>query len=273
MDFRAQPGPVHQARAGQRHQQRQRPARRALERVLGQIQMQADVDAICGSNSASEGASVRHMRGADHAADRGDAPQARQRQSGFVDAWVQARNRRCRRRCASGGPASATSGLLHEENRDTSGLLHRGRLRGGADAPGRGRAAGQPARASCRWWRTWSAGWSRSSSPLPATGCSRSVRSRRPCGGRPRRFFGVSAAGFAANEVAYALLLHWSSWRYDVVLALVLVARCSHHLLVEFALGVSGQPAALRDPADRPGTRHSTVVPLRAISVALARAG
>ena len=37
------------------------------------------------------------------------------------------------------------------------------------------------------------------------------------------RFFGVSAAGFATNEVAYALLLQWSSWRYDVVLALVLV--------------------------------------------------
>jgi putative flippase GtrA len=38
-----------------------------------------------------------------------------------------------------------------------------------------------------------------------------------------RRFFGVSAAGFAANEFAYALLLQWSSWRYDLVLALVLV--------------------------------------------------
>jgi hypothetical protein len=38
-----------------------------------------------------------------------------------------------------------------------------------------------------------------------------------------RRFFGVSAAGFAINEFAYALLLQWSSWRYDFVLALVLV--------------------------------------------------
>ena len=38
-----------------------------------------------------------------------------------------------------------------------------------------------------------------------------------------RRFFGVSAAGFATNEFAYALLLQWSSWRYDLVLALVLV--------------------------------------------------
>jgi hypothetical protein len=38
-----------------------------------------------------------------------------------------------------------------------------------------------------------------------------------------RRFFGVSAAGFATNELTYALLLQWSSLRYDVVLALVLV--------------------------------------------------
>lgn len=39
-----------------------------------------------------------------------------------------------------------------------------------------------------------------------------------------RRFFGVSAAGFGANEVAYAALLHWSGVRYDVLLAFVLVA-------------------------------------------------
>jgi putative flippase GtrA len=38
-----------------------------------------------------------------------------------------------------------------------------------------------------------------------------------------RRFFGVSATGFAANEIAYALVLQWSSLRYDVILALVLV--------------------------------------------------
>jgi putative flippase GtrA len=38
-----------------------------------------------------------------------------------------------------------------------------------------------------------------------------------------RRFFGVSAAGFATNEFAYALLLQWSSLRYDVILALVLI--------------------------------------------------
>jgi putative flippase GtrA len=38
-----------------------------------------------------------------------------------------------------------------------------------------------------------------------------------------RRFFSISAAGFATNELAYAVLLQWSSWRYDFVLALVLV--------------------------------------------------
>jgi putative flippase GtrA len=38
-----------------------------------------------------------------------------------------------------------------------------------------------------------------------------------------RRFFLVSLAGFAANELAYAVLLHASGLRYDVALACVLV--------------------------------------------------
>jgi putative flippase GtrA len=38
------------------------------------------------------------------------------------------------------------------------------------------------------------------------------------------RFFAVSAGGFAINEAAYALLLHWGVLRYDLGLAAVLVA-------------------------------------------------
>jgi putative flippase GtrA len=38
-----------------------------------------------------------------------------------------------------------------------------------------------------------------------------------------RRFFVVSLLGFATNEAAYAVLLHFSSLRYDVLLAAVLV--------------------------------------------------
>ena len=38
------------------------------------------------------------------------------------------------------------------------------------------------------------------------------------------RFFAISAAGFAANEVMYAVTLRLSGLRYDVALALVLVA-------------------------------------------------
>ena len=37
------------------------------------------------------------------------------------------------------------------------------------------------------------------------------------------RFLAVSAGGFLVNEAAYASLLHWSSLRYDLVLAVVLV--------------------------------------------------
>jgi putative flippase GtrA len=38
-----------------------------------------------------------------------------------------------------------------------------------------------------------------------------------------RRFFAVSALGFAVNEAAYVLLLRLSGLRYDVALAVVLV--------------------------------------------------
>jgi putative flippase GtrA len=37
------------------------------------------------------------------------------------------------------------------------------------------------------------------------------------------RFFALSAAGFCANEAAYALVLRYSAARYDVALAVVLV--------------------------------------------------
>ena len=39
-----------------------------------------------------------------------------------------------------------------------------------------------------------------------------------------RRFFVVSCAGFLCNEVAYAYLLHSTPLRYDVRLALILLA-------------------------------------------------
>jgi putative flippase GtrA len=39
-----------------------------------------------------------------------------------------------------------------------------------------------------------------------------------------RRFFAISAAGFATNEAAYGLLLKVTAIRYDVALAIVLVA-------------------------------------------------
>lgn len=44
-----------------------------------------------------------------------------------------------------------------------------------------------------------------------------------PLGQAARRFLAVSALGFALNEAAYAWLLHATPWRYDLVLAVVLV--------------------------------------------------
>ena len=46
---------------------------------------------------------------------------------------------------------------------------------------------------------------------------------RAPIGRAARRFFAVSALGFAANQAAYVLLLRLSAMRYDLALALVLV--------------------------------------------------
>ncbi|MPN21721.1 hypothetical protein SDC9_169101 [bioreactor metagenome] len=39
-----------------------------------------------------------------------------------------------------------------------------------------------------------------------------------------KRFVAISAGGFLVNETFYALLLHFTTARYDVLLALVLVA-------------------------------------------------
>lgn len=45
-----------------------------------------------------------------------------------------------------------------------------------------------------------------------------------PLGRSVRRFAAVSLAGLAANEGAYALLLHYTPLRFDLALAVVLVA-------------------------------------------------
>jgi len=47
---------------------------------------------------------------------------------------------------------------------------------------------------------------------------------RAPWRRAARRFFTISLAGFLVNETTYAILLRWSGWRYDVLLAIVLVA-------------------------------------------------
>ena len=56
------------------------------------------------------------------------------------------------------------------------------------------------------------------------------------------RFFAVSAGGFAVNETAYALLLHWSNLRYDLVLAAVLIAVAGLTYLLGRHWAFSGNP-------------------------------
>lgn len=56
------------------------------------------------------------------------------------------------------------------------------------------------------------------------------------------RFFIVSAGGFAANESVYALMLQWSNWRYDLVLATVLVGVAAVTYVLGRHWAFSGSP-------------------------------
>lgn len=47
---------------------------------------------------------------------------------------------------------------------------------------------------------------------------------RGPWAGAAQRFFLVSALGFCINELAYAYLLHVTTIRYDILLAMILIA-------------------------------------------------
>ncbi|GAB2894575.1 GtrA family protein [Paralcaligenes sp. KSB-10] len=47
---------------------------------------------------------------------------------------------------------------------------------------------------------------------------------RAPLAKAARRFFMVSALGFSVNEIAYAYLLRATTVRYDILLALILIA-------------------------------------------------
>ncbi len=54
-----------------------------------------------------------------------------------------------------------------------------------------------------------------------------------PIGQAARRFFLVSALGFAVNELSYAGLLQYTTIRYDVLLALILIVLA----VMTFVLG------------------------------------
>lgn len=58
------------------------------------------------------------------------------------------------------------------------------------------------------------------------------------------RFLVISATGFAINEASYALLLHWTQQRYDLVLAVVLLG------VAVLTYWLSRHWAFLRSPGD-----------------------
>lgn len=57
------------------------------------------------------------------------------------------------------------------------------------------------------------------------------------------RFAALSVAGFLANEAAYAALLHWSGWSYQLLLAGVLVAVAAITYLLSSAWAFAHTPA------------------------------
>jgi len=59
-----------------------------------------------------------------------------------------------------------------------------------------------------------------------------------------RRFFFVSASGFAVNELAYSYLLHVTSIRYDLLLAIILVAIAVLTFIVSRWWAFRHKPAA-----------------------------
>ena len=59
------------------------------------------------------------------------------------------------------------------------------------------------------------------------------------------RFFLISASGFAVNETAYALCLYYTPFRYDVLLAAILLAvAVLTYLLSHFWAFVGSDPAS-----------------------------
>lgn len=59
-----------------------------------------------------------------------------------------------------------------------------------------------------------------------------------------RRFFFISAVGFALNESAYAWLLRVTAVRYDVLLALILVALAAATFIMSRFWAFRHKPAA-----------------------------
>ncbi|WBY02593.1 GtrA family protein [Ramlibacter tataouinensis] len=57
-----------------------------------------------------------------------------------------------------------------------------------------------------------------------------------------RRFLLISSAGFATNEAAYAVLLRWTSGRYDVLLLIVLVMVAGATYLLSRRWAFAGAP-------------------------------
>ena len=67
--------------------------------------------------------------------------------------------------------------------------------------------------------------------------------SQAPLARAAGRFFLISAAGFAVNELAYALALRWGGLRYDITLAALLVLIAVLTFIASRRWAFIGKPA------------------------------
>ena len=128
------------------------------------------------------------------------------------------------------------------ETAASGGPLHRRRLHGRRRAPGRRRAAGQrPGLAAAGRQRGRLAGGLRLLVDRPPAADVPLAATRR-CGGPRAASSPCRPPASAPTRSAYAALLHWSGLRYDIVLAFVLVAVAVITYLVSSRWAFLGNP-------------------------------
>lgn len=227
-DLGAQGPPIQALQQAAENPALQRTGHARVERKFGEVQVKAEFDPVR-IEAVQQRLPLVPRRAADHAADGLHMAHSRQADRGLADAGMQAEV--VGRDADAARAAMLGRSMRHPRHRRPTPAVQRGRL-GWFVAVGCAAALvhwlvvvalvslwhGPPLLANV-------AGW------LTAFTVSFAGHHRLTFGGHgvpirtsARRFLVVSASGFAINEATYATLLRWSPVRYDLALAIVLVA-------------------------------------------------